>query len=62
MMEVASIAAANFSTAWLNGQIPGACDTGISWVFNVSKGMSCQQKLLPDSLQIHKVTPSLFLL
>ena len=46
---------------WM-ASIPGARDSGISWVFNVSKGMSCQQKLLPGSLRIHKVMPSLFLL
>ena len=35
--------------------IPGGCDTDISWVFKGNNGTSCQQKLLPSSLQIYDV-------
>ncbi|KAF3824314.1 hypothetical protein GH733_008599 [Mirounga leonina] len=45
-MAVAPAAAANFS-------IPRRYDTDISWVFNGNHSMSCQQKLLPSSLQIY---------
>ena len=35
------------------GSVPGRYDTDISRVFNDNNGMSCQQKLLPGSLQIY---------
>ena len=35
--------------------VPGRYDTDMSRVFDGNNGTSCQQKLLPDSLQIYDV-------
>ena len=43
------------STAHSLVGLPGRCDTDISQVCNGNNGTSCQQKLLPGSLQIYDV-------